>query len=114
MPYPGHGVQDEAAPVKFLYDPDGQGWQGPPSGPKKPATQVQLAGSMLLAGARHATQCQWPVMPTYCRRHLGIQSGRHGEEEKQDRGHAQAGRTYQGIWNWVDSVCRKLYTQEST
>ena len=78
-------MHDEAAPVKFLYDPDGQGWQGPPSGPKKPATQVQLAGSMLLAGARHATQRQWPVLPTYCRRHLGIQSGRQGEEEKEDR-----------------------------
>jgi hypothetical protein len=33
-----------------LYVPVGQGAQGPPEGPKKPAAQVQLANEVLPAG----------------------------------------------------------------
>ncbi len=40
-----------ADPLMFLYVPVGQGAQGPPVGPKKPAAQVQLANEVLPAGA---------------------------------------------------------------
>ena len=39
-----------ADPLMFLYVPVGQGTQGPPVGPKKPAAQVQLANEVLPAG----------------------------------------------------------------
>ncbi len=46
----GQGVHAAAEPLMSLYVPVGQGAQGPPEGPKKPAAQVQLANEVLPAG----------------------------------------------------------------
>jgi hypothetical protein len=43
-------VHAAAEPLMSLYVPVGQGAQGPPEGPKKPAAQEQLANEVLPAG----------------------------------------------------------------
>lgn len=78
LTYPGHGVQAAAAPVKFLKDPDGQGSQGPPSGPKNPASQVQLAGTLLLADTRCAHRVRAPRRLGCHQSWIEVQSVHHG------------------------------------
>ena len=45
------GVHAAAEPASALYVPLGQKEHGPPTGPKKPAAQVQFARDELPAGA---------------------------------------------------------------
>ena len=45
------GVHAAAEPASALYVPVGQEEHGPPTGPKKPAAQVQLVMLLLPAGA---------------------------------------------------------------